>query len=144
VATCAIQFSLVGHLTDQALQDFSAEKYSTGSSARPHYGLTAWNARMQTDRRVISAARQLIILADHTKFHQVGRSAWRRSEAVSVVVTDRETPKDDVEVLRAKGIKVIQADSMNNSHMSDLRLPTTGRSPNWSYLRRRCRALIFR
>ena len=105
------EFSLVGHLTDQALQDFRAEKIFHGIfGLDPGYGLTGVDMQeVQTDRRIISAARQLIILADHTKFHKVGPIRLAPVEAGSVVVTDREAPKDGVEALRAKGIQVILA-----------------------------------
>jgi DeoR/GlpR family transcriptional regulator of sugar metabolism len=105
------EFSLVGHLTDQALQDLRAEKIFHGIfGLDPRYGLTGVDMQeVQTDRRIISAAGQLIILADHTKFHQVGPIRLAPIEVVSVVVTGQEALKDNVEALRAQGIQVIQA-----------------------------------
>ena len=105
------EFSLVGHLTEQALQDFRVDKVFHGIfGLDPDYGLTGTDVKeVQIDRHIILAVPELIILADHTKFNRVGQIRLAPIEAVSIVVTDQETSKDPIEALLAKGIQVIQA-----------------------------------
>jgi len=58
---------------------------------------------------MISAARELVVLADHTKFDRVGRVRLLPIDASSTVVTDTDAPAADVRGLRERGIVVIQA-----------------------------------
>ncbi len=105
------ELSLLGHPTMQALQDLRADKVFHGTFAiDPERGLDGSYLReVETDRRIIAAARELIVLADHTKFGQVGSVRLMPIESVSTVVTDTEAPPDAVQALQARGITVIQA-----------------------------------
>jgi len=103
------ELSLLGHLTEQALQDLRADKLFLGAfGIDPDYGLTGSNVQeVQTDHQIISIARELIVLADHTKFGKVGNIRLAPMEAVSTVVTDHEAPATQVEALRNLGVRVI-------------------------------------
>jgi DeoR/GlpR family transcriptional regulator of sugar metabolism len=103
------ELSLLGHLTEQALQDLRADRLFLGVfGIDPDYGLTGSDVQeVQTDRQIISIARELIVLADHTKFGKVGNIRLAPMEAVSTVVTDQETPAAQVEALQNLGIRVI-------------------------------------
>lgn len=105
------EFSLLGHLTTQALQDLHADQIFHGIfGIDVEHGLTGANIQeVHTDRAMISAARELVVLADHTKFDRVGRVRLLPIDASSTVVTDTDAPAADVRGLRERGIVVIQA-----------------------------------
>jgi DeoR/GlpR family transcriptional regulator of sugar metabolism len=62
-----------------------------------------------TDRSILQVAREVILVADHTKFGRVATGIIAPITAVQTVVTDAETPHDTVARLRALGITVILA-----------------------------------
>lgn len=105
------EFSTHGHITDQALQDLHADKLFHGIfGLDPEFGLTGADMQeVQTDRRILSAARQLIVLADHTKFGVIGQIRLAPMEKVNTVITDDQTPEHFIFSLREKGIQVIQS-----------------------------------
>jgi DeoR/GlpR family transcriptional regulator of sugar metabolism len=105
------EFSMHGHLTDQALQDLHADKLFHGIlGLDPEYGLTGADMQeVQTDRKLLSAAQQLIILADHTKFGVIGKIRLAPLDSVNMIVTDAQTPEHFIRSLREKGVRVIQA-----------------------------------
>jgi DeoR/GlpR family transcriptional regulator of sugar metabolism len=105
------ELSLLGHLTEQALQDLRAAKVFYGVyGLDPEYGLMGSNVQeAQTDRCLIQTANRLFLLADHTKFHRIGQVRLAPIDVISTVVTDTEAPEAGIRALRAKGIEVILA-----------------------------------
>ncbi len=103
------EFSLLGHLTEQALQDLRPDKIFHGTfGINVEDGLTgSYMQEAQTDRAMIKAAGELIVLADHSKFAQVGSVRLASIEAVTTVVTDCQTPRADRAALEERGINVI-------------------------------------
>ena len=104
------ELSLVGHLTEGALQNLRAEKVFYGVyGLDPEYGLTGSDVQeAQTDRCLIQSTGSLVVLADHTKFHKVGPVRLAPAAAISTLITDTGAPEECVLSLRAKGIQVIQ------------------------------------
>jgi DeoR/GlpR family transcriptional regulator of sugar metabolism len=105
------EHSVHGPLTENSLQDLHPQKLFHGI-----YGICAETGlsgsdlqEVQTDRYLISAIPELIILADHTKFCRVGPVRLAPIEAVSKVVTDVKALKQEVAALRETGIEVILA-----------------------------------
>jgi len=105
------ELSLLGHLTEQAMQDLSAAKLFRGIfGISASHGLTGtYPPEVQTQRFIMGAAQQIIVLADHSKFGQMGPVRLVPIQSVSIVVTDSLAPADEVAALRAHGIQVIQA-----------------------------------
>jgi DeoR/GlpR family transcriptional regulator of sugar metabolism len=105
------EFSMHGHITDQALQDLHAEKLFHGIfGLDPEFGLTGTDMQeVQTDRKILSAAQQLIILADHTKFGVIGQIRLASLEKVDMIITDDQTPQHYIHSLVQKGVRVIRA-----------------------------------
>lgn len=103
--------TLLGHLTTQALADLHADQIFYGTFGLDvANGLTGTSIReVQTDRALIAAARELIVLADHSKFAQSGPSRVVPLDAVARVVTDTGAPVSAIEALRAREIAVVQA-----------------------------------
>ena len=103
------EYSLLGHLTIQAMQDIHVGKIFHGI-----YGLDLANGlagtyiqEVQTDREIIDAAQQLIVLADSSKFGRTGAVRLAPIERVSTLITDKGAPGDEVEALQEKGITVL-------------------------------------
>lgn len=105
------ELSLLGHITIQALHDLRADTVFHGTfGLDPQHGLTgSYLPEVQTDRQLIAAAGKLVVVADHTKFGQVGPVRLAPIESVATVVTDTDAPANKVAALRAHSIDVIQA-----------------------------------
>lgn len=112
--------TLLGHLTTQALQDLRADQIFFGIFGLDMaHGLTGTYIReVQTDRTLIATARELVVVADSSKFHQSGPARVLPIEAVSTLVTDRDAPPNAVQELRARGITVVQVDPPHPRHES--------------------------
>jgi len=104
------ELSLLGHLTDQALESLRADLLFHGIyGLDAEYGLTGVDMQeVQTDRHLLAAARQLVILADHTKFSQVGPIRLAPIEAASMIITDDGVDPHSVEAIEARGIQVMR------------------------------------
>ncbi len=105
--------TLLGHLTTQALQDVRADQIFFGIFGIDEAnGLTgAYIREVQTDRALIATARELVVLADSTKFHQSGPARVLPIDAVTTLVTDRDAPADAIVALRNRSVTVLQVDA---------------------------------
>jgi DeoR/GlpR family transcriptional regulator of sugar metabolism len=105
------EMSLLGHLTVLAMQELRADQIFHGTfSLDPEHGLAgSFMQEVETDRIMIGAARELIVVADHSKFERTGPVRLAPVERISTVVTDALAPGEAMQSLRAKGIRVITA-----------------------------------
>lgn len=105
------EFSMIGHIVEQTLKDLRADKAIISMRAISlHDGLTNMNPlETMTDRVIVQCAREVILVADHTKFGKVATSIVAPLTTVHKIITDEQTPLDMLEKLRALGIQVIQA-----------------------------------
>ncbi len=105
------ELSMVGHLTEQTLQELRADKVIMGMRAIDlKNGLTSeYLPETLTDRSIIKFAPEVILVADHTKFNQSSTAWVAPITAVHKIVTDDKTPRGTVEELRKLGIEVILA-----------------------------------
>lgn len=103
------EYSLLGHLTLQALRDIHVSKIFHGTyGIDPNVGLAGtYLQEVETDRQLIAAARELIVLADSSKFGQIGSVRLVPIEAVTTLVTDSGVSETDIAALRKKGVTVI-------------------------------------
>jgi DeoR/GlpR family transcriptional regulator of sugar metabolism len=101
----------LGHLTELCLRELRADKVFHGIyGLDPDLGLTSTGIQdVQTDRSIIGVARELIIVADHTKFDRNGPIRLAPISAASVIVTDTDAPASAIESIRAQGVRVVQA-----------------------------------
>lgn len=102
------ELSLLGALTEDALENLRVEKLFIGSPAiHIDYGLSADDpAEVQTDRALMAAAREIIVLADHTKFDRIRTIRVIPMGRVSRVVTDSGIAAEQVTALEAFNIPV--------------------------------------
>jgi DeoR/GlpR family transcriptional regulator of sugar metabolism len=62
-----------------------------------------------TDRSILKAGKEVVIVADYTKFHRVSTALVCPLSWVHTVVTDQRTPPHIIEAMSERGIDVIIA-----------------------------------
>lgn len=107
----ASELSFIGHIAEQAIAELRADKVFIGIHALSlEHGLTSdYLPEVLTDRAILNIGKEVILVADHTKFGRVSSALVAPLNRVHRVVTDAAAPPDMVEALRAMGIDVILA-----------------------------------
>ncbi len=105
------EFSLLGHITQQSLKDLHANKIFHGTyGLDSSYALTGvYVQEVETDRFLINAAAQLIVLADSSKFNHAGAIRLVPSDNIHTLITDTDAPANAVADLQSAGIQVLLA-----------------------------------
>lgn len=105
------EFSFIGYLTEQALRDLHPQKVILGIHAfSMKEGLmNDFLPEVTTDRAILQAAPQVILVADHTKFGKISVAFVAPATAVHKVVTDPGIQPEIVTELRRMNIEVIIA-----------------------------------
>lgn len=105
------ELSFIGHITEQALAEIRVDQAIIGTRAiSMEHGLTNdYLPETTTDRAILGIARQVIVVADHTKFGRVSTAFLAPIESVHTVVTDQQTPQDFVAAVTARGLHVLVA-----------------------------------
>jgi DeoR family transcriptional regulator, aga operon transcriptional repressor len=100
--------SLIGHITEQALQELRADKVIFGIRAiHPDYGLTNdYLPETMTDRAILRVARQVIVVADHTKLGRVSTAFVAPLSKVNILITDDQAPAEMIEQISAAQVRV--------------------------------------
>jgi DeoR/GlpR family transcriptional regulator of sugar metabolism len=105
------EMSLIGHLTEQALNDVRADKVILGiRGVDLEHGLT--NADLQEtmiDRAVLKMAREIIVVADSTKLGRASLARVAPLSAIHALITDTGASPEFVKALREQSITVITA-----------------------------------
>lgn len=102
------ELSMLGALTEDALQNLRADKLFMGTPAiHVDYGLSADDmTEVQSDRNIMAAAREIIVLADHTKFGRIATMRQAPVERIRHLITDSRVPETYVTALRERGVDV--------------------------------------
>jgi DeoR/GlpR family transcriptional regulator of sugar metabolism len=89
----ASELSLVGHITEQSLREVRVDKVILGMRAISlEEGMTNdYLPEVMTDRTIIEMARELIVVADHSKFGKVASAYVAPVERITTLVTDAST-----------------------------------------------------
>lgn len=100
-----------GHLTLYAAEQLHADKIFYGIEAISlEHGLThSQLVEVSTDRALLKAANQTIVLADHTKFNRLAPARVVPLNEVDILITGREAPPETVLALQQAGVQVILA-----------------------------------
>ena len=100
-----------GHLTISGTQELRADKLFYGvEGISLEHGIThSQLIEVSTDRALISASVETILLADHTKFGKVASALVAPLSQVQRIVTGCELDADFVAGLQAQGVQVILA-----------------------------------
>lgn len=105
------ELSFIGHLTEQALAEVHADKVILGTFAiSPEHGLTHdYLPETMTDRAILKAGRQVIVVADHTKAGRQATALLAPIESLHILVTDSNAPREFIDALQARRIQVVIA-----------------------------------
>jgi DeoR/GlpR family transcriptional regulator of sugar metabolism len=105
------ELSFIGHITEQALAELRPDKVIIGTRAISlDQGLTNdYLAETLTDRAILGAGRQTIIVADHTKCGVIATAYLAPLSAMNILATDDQTEPAFIQTLKDKGIEVIVA-----------------------------------
>jgi DeoR/GlpR family transcriptional regulator of sugar metabolism len=105
------ELSFIGHITEQALAEVRADKVFIGTRAiDPEEGLSnQYLPETLTDRAILRAGREVIVVADHSKFGRVATARLAPIESVQVIVTDSGAPEEMLAEFRQRGVNVIAA-----------------------------------
>ncbi|MCU1404432.1 MAG: hypothetical protein JWQ43_735 [Glaciihabitans sp.] len=105
------EMAALGALTIAALAEFGIDQVFCGA-----FGLDAENGvtrtnlnEVQTDRSMMTAASNLVVMADHSKFLQRGPARLVPTSAITTLVTDTGADPAIVAGFRAAGVDVITA-----------------------------------
>jgi DeoR/GlpR family transcriptional regulator of sugar metabolism len=103
-----LELSMLGALTEDALKNLRADKLFMGTPAiNVDYGLSADDmTEVQSDRTIMASAREVTVLADHSKFGKIATVRQASIERIHRVVTDSEVGPAHVAALREKGVEV--------------------------------------
>jgi DeoR/GlpR family transcriptional regulator of sugar metabolism len=100
--------AVVGPTTEQALQGLrGAQVFLSGEGVTAERGLTTPNVfAAATDQALVAAARQVVVLADHTKLGHDTMCQTVPAERIDVLVTDGAADPDVLRRLRIQGTDV--------------------------------------
>jgi DeoR family transcriptional regulator, aga operon transcriptional repressor len=100
--------SLSGPLAEAALATLQADRLYLGADGvDPQIGvMTPHLAEAQLNARMIGICRQVVVVADSSKFMRRNISLIARIEQLHMLITDRAAPAEAVEQLRQRGVEV--------------------------------------
>ncbi len=103
------ELSFIGHITEQALAEVRADKVIVGVRALSlEQGLTNdYLPETLTDRAILSVGREVVVVADHSKFGVVAPAFLAPLKSVQILVTSSQTGPEFLDALREQGIRVI-------------------------------------
>ncbi len=106
-----LMHSLLGHLTELATRELSADTLYIGTAAISlEHGLMSMHmGEIQSDRAMRKMVREVVVLADSRKFERVAPANVFDLDDVGTVVTDDGVSKATVEGLTERGVKVVIA-----------------------------------
>lgn len=104
-----LQHSLVNPYGMLLLQEINADKVFLGcNGVHPDKGFTNTNLQeAEIKRAMLRAAREAIVLADHTKIMQVAAARIGPIGSARMLVTDKKAHPGDLEKLRQNGLEVM-------------------------------------
>jgi len=96
--------ALVGPVADAAIASFRVDATYLGvHGVDPDAGLTSPNvAEAQTNRTLIEIGGRLVVLADHTKYREVGACVFARLDHVQTLISDDGLTAADRELLDSR------------------------------------------
>lgn len=103
--------SLIGPLAEATLAQLTVDlAFMTARGINPQSG--AMNTNMNSagvKKAMVTNARQIVVLADHTKFERTGLISVVPPERIDTLITDWLTPEERLAPFREMGVRVISA-----------------------------------
>jgi DeoR family transcriptional regulator, aga operon transcriptional repressor len=103
------ELSFIGHITEQALAEVRADKVFIGTRAISlEHGMThEYLPETMTDRAILKAGQEIIVVADHTKFGRAATVLLAPLENIHTLVTDCAAAQEFTDAIQSRGIRVI-------------------------------------
>ncbi len=103
--------SVVGRATEDMLEQFSADKlFLCGAGCDPDFGVSGTNFdETMANRAMLRAAREIIVVADSSKFSKRSMSLIAPFSEVDLVVSDTGMPAEIQDRIRSFGCKLVLA-----------------------------------
>jgi DeoR family transcriptional regulator, aga operon transcriptional repressor len=100
--------SLSGHIAEAALANLQADRLYLGADGvDPQIGvMTPHLPEAQLNAKMIQISRQVVVVADSSKFMRRNISLIAKVEQIHMLITDRGAPAEAVEELRQRGVEV--------------------------------------
>lgn len=107
--------SYVGKNAENALKTYQSDKvFFSCKGFLPERGLMDSNEQeSQIKRNMISRSQQAIFLCDKTKFRRIGCETVATLEDIHMIVTDEAMPENWSDLLKTKGIALIESGGKN-------------------------------
>ncbi len=107
------ELSLIGHIAEQSLHEVTFDKVIIGIPAIDlEAGLTNdYLPEVVTDRTILNHAREVILVADHSKCGKVASAFVAPVGRVNTFITDSQAAPDFLEGIRNQGVNVIIANA---------------------------------
>jgi DeoR/GlpR family transcriptional regulator of sugar metabolism len=106
------EMSLIGHFAEHTLHSLQVDKVIIGMRGiDPVKGLTSDNMdELMTDQAILGVSKNIIVVADHTKFGYVAAIRTAPVTAATTIITDSGGPKDVLEAIRKMGVRILEID----------------------------------
>jgi DeoR family transcriptional regulator of aga operon len=103
------ELSFIGHITEQALAEVRADKVFIGTRAISlEHGLThEFLPETMTDRAILKSGKEIIVVADHTKFGRAATVLLAPLERIHTLVTDQAVLHEFTDSIQARGVRVV-------------------------------------
>ena len=100
---------MVGHICERTVRDFNLDVVVIGADGiHPDHGYTTFDSEeAYTNRVLIGRAREVWILADHSKLGQVCPSVINGTGAADLLITDDGAPPEILRQMTARGVRVV-------------------------------------
>jgi len=101
--------SIVGRATEDMLEQFSADKlFLCGAGCDPDFGVSGTNLEeTMANRAMLRAAREIIVVADASKFGKRSMSLIASFSEVDMVISDVSLPPELQDRIRSFGCKLV-------------------------------------
>jgi DeoR/GlpR family transcriptional regulator of sugar metabolism len=102
------EYSVSGGIAEEVMRRFNVDKAIIGVAGIDENGVTDFIAQEAFLRRqVIENARQVIVVADYSKFGVRATCNVCAVEDIDILITDNKAPKEIIKKLQKKGITVL-------------------------------------
>ncbi len=101
-------FTLLGREAERTIKRYNANKLFLGTSALDfEQGLMVLSEdEAEVKRAMIAVAKEVICLADYSKFHKTALTSFAQLREVQRLITDDRLPAEDLRRLEKMGVKV--------------------------------------
>jgi DeoR/GlpR family transcriptional regulator of sugar metabolism len=105
------EMTTLGSLAEQALDNLRADKLFMGTRAvHAEYGISAENlAESHSDQALMKSARDIFVLADHTKFGKIATVRVATLDQVTRLITDGHLPDIELASIAETGVLIDRA-----------------------------------